>query len=65
MMALDPRASKALLVILKENFHIEMNFDELNSKIEEMEHVLDTYKRQANQFMKGPQEDRGSDSYFR
>jgi len=65
MMALDPRASKALLVILKENFHIEMNFDELNSKIEEMEHVLDTYKKQANQFMKGPQEDRGSDSYFR
>ena len=65
MMALDPRASKALLVILKENFNIEMNFDELNSKIEEMEHVLDNYKKQANQFMKGPQDDRGSDSYFR
>lgn len=65
MMALDPRASKALLVILKEYFDIEMDFDELNSKIEEMEHVLDTYKKQANQFMKGPQEDRSSDSYFR
>ena len=65
MMALDPRASKALLVILKEYFNIEMNFDELNSKIEEMEHVIDTYKKQANQFMKGPQEDPGSDSYFR
>ena len=65
MMALDPRASKALLVILKEYFNIEMNFYELNSKIEEMEHVIDTYKKQANQFMKGPQEDPGSDSYFR
>lgn len=65
MMALDPRASKALLVILKDNFEIEMNFDELNSKIEEMEHVLDTYKKQANRFMQGPQDDRGSDSYFR
>jgi len=65
MMALDPRASKALLVILKEYFNIEMNFDELNSKIDEMEHILDTYKKQANQFMRGPQEDRSSDSYFR
>ncbi|MFW9950889.1 MAG: PAC2 family protein [Candidatus Thorarchaeota archaeon] len=65
MMALDPRASKALLVILKEYFDIKMNFNELNSKIDEMEHVLDTYKKQANQFMQGPQEDRGSDSYFR
>ena len=65
MMALDPRASKALLVILKEYFDIEMNFDELNSKIDEMEHVLDTYKKQASQFMKGPQDDRSSDSYFR
>jgi proteasome assembly chaperone (PAC2) family protein len=65
MMALDPRASKALLVILKEKFDIKMNFDELNSKIDEMEQVLDTYKRQAKQFLKGPQEDRGSDSYFR
>jgi proteasome assembly chaperone (PAC2) family protein len=65
MMALDPRASKALLVILKKYFDIEMNFDELNSKIEEMEHVLDTYKKQANQFLQGPQDDRGSDSYFR
>ncbi|MBY8987693.1 MAG: PAC2 family protein [Candidatus Lokiarchaeota archaeon] len=65
MMALDPRASKALLVILKDYFDIDMNFDELNSKIDEMEHVLDTYKKQANQFMNRPQEDRGSDSYFR
>jgi proteasome assembly chaperone (PAC2) family protein len=65
MMALDPRASKALLIILKDYFDIEMNFDELNSKIDEMEHILDTYKKQANQFLKGPQEDRSTDSYFR
>jgi len=65
MMALDPRASKALLVILKEYYDIEMNFDELNSKIDEMEHIIDAYKKQANQFIKGPQEDRSSDSYFR
>ena len=65
MMALDPRASKALLIILKDYFDIEMNFDELNSKIDEMEHILDTYKKQANQFLAGPQEDRSTDSYFR
>ena len=65
MMVLDPRASKALLVILKEYFDIEMNFDELNSKIDEMEHILESYKKQASQFMKRPQEDPSSDSYFR
>ncbi len=65
MMVLDPRASKALLVILKEYFDIKMNFDELNSKIDEMEHILESYKKQASQFMKTPQEDPSSDSYFR
>lgn len=65
MMVLDPRASKALLVILKEYFDIKMNFDELNSKIDEMEHILESYKKQASQFMKRPQEDPSSDSYFR
>jgi proteasome assembly chaperone (PAC2) family protein len=65
MMTLDPRASKALVVLLMEYFNIEMSFDELNKQIEEMEQVIDSYKRQANQFMKGPQDDRSSDSYFR
>ncbi len=65
MMTLDPRASKALVTILKDYFNIKMNFDELNKQIEEMENVLDSYKRQADHFMKGVQEDRGSDSYFR
>ena len=65
MMTLDPRASKALVVLLMEYFKIEMNFDELNKQIEEMEQVIDSYKKQANQFMKGPQDDRSSDSYFR
>jgi len=30
-----------------------------------MEHVIDSYKKQAEHFMKGPRDDRGSDSYFR
>jgi proteasome assembly chaperone (PAC2) family protein len=65
MMTLDPRASKALVVILMEYFDIKMDFDELNKQIEEMEQVIDSYKKQANQFMNGPQDERGSDSYFR
>ncbi len=63
-MTLDPRASKALVVLLMDYFNIEMNFDELNKQIEEMEQVIDSYKKQANQFMKRPQES-SSDSYFR
>jgi proteasome assembly chaperone (PAC2) family protein len=65
MMTLDPRASKALVTILKDYFNIKMNFDELNKQIDEMETALESYKRQADHFMKGTQEDRGPDSYFR
>jgi len=65
MMTLDPRASKALVTILKDYFNIEMTFDELNKQIEEMETIIDSYKKQAEHFMKGAQDDRGSDSYFR
>ena len=64
MMTLDPRASKALVVLLMEHLDIEMNFDELNKQIEEMEQIIDSYKKQANQFMKGPQGPQ-DDSYFR
>ncbi len=65
MMTLDPRASKALVMILKEYFKIDMNFDELDKKIEEMQSIFDSLKRQADSFMKGPPEDKGTDSYFR
>ncbi len=65
MMTLDPRASKALVVLLMDYFNIEMNFDELNKQIEEMEQVIDSYKKQATQYMKGPQDKQSSDSYFR
>ncbi|MGB5911061.1 MAG: PAC2 family protein [Promethearchaeia archaeon] len=65
MMALDPRASKALVTILKDFFNIEMGFEELDKKIEEMESVIQSYKKQAEHFMKGAREDKGSDSYFR
>ena len=64
MMTLDPRASKALVTILKDYFNIEMNFDELNKQIEEMENIMDSYQKQSNQFMKNMKE-KGSDSYFR
>ncbi|MFX0180562.1 MAG: PAC2 family protein [Candidatus Hodarchaeota archaeon] len=65
MMALDPRASKALVTILRDYFNIEMGFEELDKKIEEMESVIESYKKQAEHFMKGVREDREPDSYFR
>ena len=65
MMNLDPRASKAIVTILKNYLKIDMNFDELNKKIDEMEKVFDSFKKQADNFMKGPEEGEGPDSYFR
>lgn len=65
MMSLDPRASKALVTILKNYFKIEMNFEELDKKIEEMKNVFESFKKQADYFMKGAREDQGPDSYFR
>lgn len=65
MMSLDPRASKALVQILKDYFKLDMAFDELDKKIKEMQKVFDSFKKQADYFMKGFQEDKGTDSYFR
>ncbi|MFX1374859.1 MAG: PAC2 family protein [Promethearchaeota archaeon] len=65
MMTLDPRSSKALVSLLKDYFSIEMDFSALNEKIKEMENVFESFKKQADHFMKPPQEDRGADSYFR
>ena len=65
MMSLDPRASKALVAILKDYFNIDMNFDELDKKIDEMQKVFDSFKKQADYFMKSTQSDKGDDSYFR
>ena len=65
MMSLDPRASKALVSILKEFFNIDMSFDELDKKIDEMQSVFDSFKKQADYFMKGNEQDKGDDSYFR
>ena len=65
MMTLDPRSSKALVSLLKDYFSIEMDFSKLNEEIKEMESVFESFKKQADQFMKPPQEDRGADSYFR
>ena len=65
MMTLDPRSSKALVSLLKDYFSINMDFDKLNEKIEEMEHVFESFKKQADRFMQSPQDDKGADSYFR
>jgi proteasome assembly chaperone (PAC2) family protein len=42
-----------------------MDFSTLNEKIKEMESIFESFKQQADQFMKPPQEDRSADSYFR
>ena len=65
MMNLDPRASKAIVSLLKDYLKIDMNFDELNKKIEEMEKVFESFKKQADHFMKGPELNKENDSYFR
>ena len=65
MMTLDPRSSKALVSLLKDYFLIEMDFSTLNEKIKEMESVFESFKQQADQFMKSPRDDKGADSYFR
>jgi proteasome assembly chaperone (PAC2) family protein len=65
MMSLDPRSSKALVSLIKEYFKINMNFEELDKKIEEMEEVVEKYKQQAEHLMRGIDNDKGPDSYFR
>ena len=65
MMTLDPRSSKALVSLLKDYFSIEMDFSKLNEKIKEMESVFESFKKQADVFMKPPRDERGPDSYFR
>jgi proteasome assembly chaperone (PAC2) family protein len=65
MMNFDPRASKALVILLKNYFNIEINFEELDKKISEMQGIFDSFKKQADYFVKSPQEDTGPDSYFR
>ncbi len=42
-----------------------MDFSKLNEKIKDMEHVFESFKKQTDQFMKPPQDDKGADSYFR
>ena len=65
MMTFDPRSSKALVSLIKDYFSLDMDFNKLNEKIKEMEHVFESFKKQADQFMKPPQDDKGADSYFR
>ncbi len=65
LMTLDPRSSKALVTLLKEYFSLDMDFSKLDEKIKEMEQIFESFKKQADHFMKGPREDKGPDSYFR
>lgn len=65
MMSLDPRSSKALVTLIKDYFKINMDFEELDKKIEEMEEAVEKYKRQAEHLIRGVEEDKGPDSYFR
>jgi proteasome assembly chaperone (PAC2) family protein len=65
MMTLDPKASKALVSILKDYFKIDMTFAELDKQIEEMEDIMNSYKKQTDHFMRNLQQDRGPNSYFR
>ncbi|TXT53767.1 MAG: PAC2 family protein [Promethearchaeota archaeon] len=65
MMNLDPKASKALVSLLKDHFDIDMTYDELDKKIEEMEEALESFKNKANHIMRGERPDKGPESYFR
>jgi proteasome assembly chaperone (PAC2) family protein len=65
MMRLDPRSSKALVQLLKTYFSIEMDFSKLDEQIKDMESAMESFKKQAEHFMKGMREEGGPDSYFR
>jgi len=65
MMTLNPRSSKALVSLLKDYFSIDMDFSKLDEKIKDMESIIESFKKQADQFIKPPKEDKGKDSYFR
>jgi len=65
MMSLDPRASKALVELLKNYFTIDMDFSEIDKKIEEMETIFDSFRQQADRYMQEPDSNSDSDSYFR
>lgn len=67
MMNLDPRASKAIVSLLRDYLKIDMNFEVLDDKISEMEDAFKSFKRQADQILgRSMEEPRGGpDSYFR
>jgi hypothetical protein len=66
MINLDPKASKNLVGLLKNYFNIDMDYSELDKKIEEMEDMIDRFKQKKNNFIKPPsRQKKQSDSYFR
>lgn len=66
MMNVDPQASKSLVEVLSTYLEIDMDYSELDSKVEEAEDAFDNFKKQADAFMKGTKKSpKESDSYFR
>ncbi|TFG00253.1 MAG: hypothetical protein EU541_02880 [Promethearchaeota archaeon] len=67
MINLDPNASKNLVALLKKYLNIDMDYSELDKKVEEMEDMIDKFKQKQNSFIKppSPQKKDKSDSYFR
>ena len=66
MINLDPKASKALVTLLKDYFDIDMDYTELDKKIGEMEDMLDKIKEKSDYFTRDNLQDEGhEDSYFR
>ncbi|MBD3341321.1 MAG: hypothetical protein GF353_19605 [Candidatus Lokiarchaeota archaeon] len=65
VMEVDPKASKALVTIIRDYFEIDIDFSELDKKIEEMQSMFESFKQQAEHFMKGGKDEGGPDSYFR
>ncbi|MFO8020061.1 MAG: PAC2 family protein [Promethearchaeia archaeon] len=66
MMNVDPEASKSLVEVLSAYLEIDMDYTELDKKVEDAEDALDNFKKQADAFMKGSKKSsKELDSYFR
>ncbi|MBN1214783.1 MAG: PAC2 family protein [Candidatus Lokiarchaeota archaeon] len=66
MINVDPKASKALVTLLKDYFKLDMDYSELDKQIKEMEEMLEKFNEQANYFPQGiPPKKEHEDSYFR
>ncbi|MBY9007316.1 MAG: PAC2 family protein [Candidatus Lokiarchaeota archaeon] len=66
MINVDPKASKALVTLLKDYFKLEMDYSELDKQIKDMEEMLEKFRAQTNYFPNDvPHSKEHEDSYFR